>query len=1097
MTVATSGPWDGQSIAEGRYQKLQTIGEGGMAYVYRAVDRNLRAHVVIKSPRHALIEKPGQANRFEHEIRALIQMSHPHIVPIIDVGRHEQIPYVVMRYLSGGSLDSLLAGPAGGRRKMMNPAVLKFWLPNIAAALDFVHRHSIVHRDVKPANILFDDHRQAYLSDFGIIRSFGSNHESNTTRLTRDGSIVGTVDYMAPELFTDEPVDGRADQYSLAVTVYEALAGRLPFNGQSLAAIMRQHLEEPAAPLTHLVRHIPPSLSLAVSTALAKNPLERFASCGDFASAVIHALTIESPANETFRSAAPATAEGRTTATPIVAEVVEAPGHNATFGVSSNGDTARRLKTETHTRPNGAAAIPGQKQSAGSLLITEPAFSRPVNSGPSQAKNRLLVWGGGAAVIISIVALLCVLVMESGDNVSATDSTISASLGSNPLPKLIADLNERTDELQRSMQFDSRPLINNPTYGSSAEFAKLLDTRSKKPATNSAALYESLKRDLDAAVDLHNQRAEKLQQLRVAAAKDGRRDGSEIASNDDPVRRDLLEQEAKLKTLIRRLADIQRASQSAAGSYDAEALEELATLREMETVVSSNQAPTITPATLRRAATLLDVKHSGLASLARNTVARSADAEKTALIVDRLRDGSAEQQAELCWSLLVSKSPNSIAAAVEFLNANPQLAAQFNEDHAIELVRPDPAAYQNLLPLLALHCQSSDARFALFCLQLPVMRNEWLAGIERACDGGLLRNRVDDMIVETVVKQHTRGYKLVERLLLSHGEVSLAELPAKSLSALSANERSLAGKLAEQFMLRGNNEQRLSAIELFAAEKSPVDLSSLERRLVSDRPDDPTALLNLLLASRQSRTLALADFIVHKVPRIAAEDVSLDDISDTAMSQKSLRERLLSLAWKVPNRGQAWALEAMLGSDFVKQFQAAEDQHIRQRQVVEPLIPILNGKIVSINNASVASGDKGLQIPGRELGKIPDDIQPQPWAEDGEAAQSLAQMRKTLADKKSNVPTLYRDAFEQLDQYLDQLEQLTEVSYQLTRIYDQTIAKQLPGVHREQLTRHLDYWDFRFSRANRETFDREHPRFAPLNKELARRRVTIPLLSSP
>ena len=287
MATVVSGPWEGLTIAGGRYEKLTTIGEGGMGYVYRALDQNLKIPVVIKTPRRALLEEPAQISRFEQEIAALVQLSFPHIVPVIDVGRHEGHPFAVMRYLQGGNLQARLLKDSHGRRLPMPAESLGAWLPSIAKALDFVHQRGYLHRDVKPSNILFDQHEQAYLSDFGLIRVLDEAAASRSRRLTGEGFIVGTIDYMAPELLTGEHCDGRADQYALAISVYEVLSGQKPFEWSTPAAAMLQHLNHAPAPLSTRVPQLPAPISAAVGRAMAKDPQQRFASCSALADAVM------------------------------------------------------------------------------------------------------------------------------------------------------------------------------------------------------------------------------------------------------------------------------------------------------------------------------------------------------------------------------------------------------------------------------------------------------------------------------------------------------------------------------------------------------------------------------------------------------------------------------------------------------------------------------------------------------------------------------------------------------------------------------------------------------------------------------------------
>ena len=277
MSGALTDPKAGRKtrvLGGGRYVVRAKLGEGGMAVVYRAHDTRLDTDVVVKIPRPALLADKEFKERFRREIRSLVTLSHPHIVKIHDVGEHNGVPFVVMQYLSGGSLED--------RRKALR--TMKSWLPQICSALDFIHSKGYVHRDIKPGNILFDDNGNAYLSDFGIVKAMADAERSahHDATLTRTGMVVGTPDYMAPEVIMGEAYDGRADQYSLAVMVHEMLAGEKPFVGPTPAAVMVKHTSDPPPSLTTINPQIRESMAETIVRALAKDPDERFANCDEF-----------------------------------------------------------------------------------------------------------------------------------------------------------------------------------------------------------------------------------------------------------------------------------------------------------------------------------------------------------------------------------------------------------------------------------------------------------------------------------------------------------------------------------------------------------------------------------------------------------------------------------------------------------------------------------------------------------------------------------------------------------------------------------------------------------------------------------------------
>ncbi|WP_435020877.1 protein kinase domain-containing protein [Tundrisphaera sp. TA3] len=302
------GAWDGLTLAHGRYRVESLLGAGGMGFVYRARDANIDADVVIKVPRPEMLRDSDFAFRFRKEIQALVKLSHPHIVKISDAGEHDGLPFAIMQYLPGGSLDDRIEIGADGRMVPHPPGSLADWLPDVARALDFVHDRGYIHRDIKPGNILFDESGYAFLSDFGIVKAItaaAAPDPSRATTMTAAGGLVGTLEYMAYELVMDQPYDGRADQYALAVTVYEVLAGRRPFLEHKTALLVRIGRGE-EAPALHDIAPVPSALSRAVHRALHPDRDRRYPSCAAFASAVLAEIAAAPPVPATATAPGPA-----------------------------------------------------------------------------------------------------------------------------------------------------------------------------------------------------------------------------------------------------------------------------------------------------------------------------------------------------------------------------------------------------------------------------------------------------------------------------------------------------------------------------------------------------------------------------------------------------------------------------------------------------------------------------------------------------------------------------------------------------------------------------------------------------------------------
>jgi hypothetical protein len=280
--------WEGLSLASGRYLITAKLGEGGMGFVYRAIDQNIESEVVIKIPRQAMMDDPEFAGRFTREIRSLVKLSHPHIVKVTDVGTWDSTPFAVMQYLAGGSLEDQRPTGPDGQVLPCDPRTISGWLIAVAQALDYIHVQGYVHRDVKPGNILFDALGHAFLSDFGVAKVLASstNAPPTQTAMTGAGMVLGTPEYMAPELIMGETFGGRVDQYALAVTVYELLCGRRPFEDGTKTKILVLHTSKAPPALTAWCPTLPERLSQAVLKGLAKEPGRRYATCVELAKAV-------------------------------------------------------------------------------------------------------------------------------------------------------------------------------------------------------------------------------------------------------------------------------------------------------------------------------------------------------------------------------------------------------------------------------------------------------------------------------------------------------------------------------------------------------------------------------------------------------------------------------------------------------------------------------------------------------------------------------------------------------------------------------------------------------------------------------------------
>jgi len=234
-------------------------------------------------------------------VRALVTLSHPHIVRIIDVGEEAHHPFAVLEYLSQGSLETRRPKRGGEGPAGVPVAEVAGWLSDVAKALDFIHGKGYVHRDVKPGNILFDREGHVYLADFGVAKALLAEPVAQGVSLphTKTGFVLGTPEYMAPEIIMGQRYDGRADQYSLAATVYDVLSGRPPFEGQTPSALLVHHVTTAPRKLSEFSPGIGEEVADVVDKALAKHPDGRFPDCRSFARALLDAAERDDTSKET------------------------------------------------------------------------------------------------------------------------------------------------------------------------------------------------------------------------------------------------------------------------------------------------------------------------------------------------------------------------------------------------------------------------------------------------------------------------------------------------------------------------------------------------------------------------------------------------------------------------------------------------------------------------------------------------------------------------------------------------------------------------------------------------------------------------------
>jgi serine/threonine protein kinase len=376
----------GSRVADYRLQ--EQIGQGGMAVVYRAEDERLGRLVALKVLSPALANDTQFRRRFVRESRAAAAVDDPHIIPIYEAGEAGGALYIAMRYVRGGDVRTLVS-----RTGPLSPARAAAIISSVASALDAAHAAGLVHRDVKPANMLLDpqtgrpDH--VYLSDFGLSKAW-----QGATRLTGTGLYLGTLDYSAPEQIEGRPMDGRTDQYALACAAFELLAGEPPFRAREPLAVMYAQVSAPPPLLTARRAGLPSAVDRVLARALAKSPAQRYASCGELARELGAALGLpEYAAGEAARPpgraatelaspgrATPAPPSGRSRArllvTAIVAGLLVAGGVSTAFALAGGHKPQHPQAGSTSTHGGPTHSVVTQR----SPSPTTPAQSTPAQS---------------------------------------------------------------------------------------------------------------------------------------------------------------------------------------------------------------------------------------------------------------------------------------------------------------------------------------------------------------------------------------------------------------------------------------------------------------------------------------------------------------------------------------------------------------------------------------------------------------------------------------------------------------------------------------------------------------------------------------------
>jgi serine/threonine protein kinase len=340
----------------GEYEILGELGRGGMATVYAAHDIALDRRVAIKVISPSLGASPALVERFRREARTAASLSHPNIIPIYSVRHADRLLYFVMKHVEGRPLDSVLRETGA----LPVPTVQAI-LGQVAGAVGYAHRHGVVHRDIKPGNILIDDEGWCVVTDFGIAKV------AESEGLTTSGMMVGTPAYMSPEQCLSNNISGASDQYALGVVAYEMLTGRLPFPGTSMMSVMYAHVHVPVPAIEELRAECPPELAGAVMKMLAKEPAERWPSIEEAVASLGHlAASQDEPTRNSLITLA-------TTGTRPLAVRYTTPRSPIPFNRSSFGGS--EAKTVQIGAPKSRRGVAAAVVGAGLLLAGAVYFA--------------------------------------------------------------------------------------------------------------------------------------------------------------------------------------------------------------------------------------------------------------------------------------------------------------------------------------------------------------------------------------------------------------------------------------------------------------------------------------------------------------------------------------------------------------------------------------------------------------------------------------------------------------------------------------------------------------------------------------------------
>ncbi|MET9441325.1 protein kinase [Streptomyces sp. NPDC006610] len=415
------GRYTGRALAGGRYQLRDLLGQGGMASVHLAYDTVLDRQVAIKTLHTELGREQAFRERFRREAQAVAKLTHTNIVSVFDTGEDDvdgaTMPYIVMEYVEGRPLGSVLDEDVRQYGAMPADKALKI-TADVLAALEISHEMGLVHRDIKPGNVMMTKRNVVKVMDFGIARAM----QSGVTSMTQTGMVVGTPQYLSPEQALGRGVDARSDLYSVGIMLFQLVTGRLPFDADSPLAIAYAHVqEEPVAP-SSINRALPPAVDALVARALKKNPNERFPTAVAMRDECLRVAASLQPAAPSIVPGAPAQA-GSGVGSAVFPPVDQSSPSAASGVQTPYQPTPNPYGTPTPSPAYGYPQQSGYQTPAPSPYggqqtpppyTISPQHPTPAPSGGGRGNNRPVIVGSAVVALLAVGGLITALVMNGG-----------------------------------------------------------------------------------------------------------------------------------------------------------------------------------------------------------------------------------------------------------------------------------------------------------------------------------------------------------------------------------------------------------------------------------------------------------------------------------------------------------------------------------------------------------------------------------------------------------------------------------------------------------------------------------------------------------